>query len=266
MLLMVFRKMNLYCIVFSYLLLSSVVVFADARRVQYKKNSFDFYRVSPAKNNIHFYWKNSQGDRYFSFKRLKEDLHSKKRTLLFATNAGIFEWGYSPLGLYVEKGRTVEKLNRRSGKGNFYAKPNGVFYISKNKAGILSTYHFSKARIKPRYATQSGPMLVRRNLIHRFFRRTSSSRKIRNGVGIDSHGRMVFVISRTPVNMYEFAEFFKRRMRCSQALYLDGNISQMYLPAIKRYDLSGNFAVIIAVSKKNRQPKKRGKPLTKPGG
>lgn len=251
---------------FSFLFLSSVTVLADAQQVQYKKNHFDYYRISPSKNNIRFYWKDAQGARYFSFKRLREDLRHKNRQLVFATNAGIFEWGYSPLGLYIEKGRTIEKLNRRSGKGNFYVKPNGVFYISKNKAGILSTRHFAKSGIQPLYATQSGPMLVRHNIIHRFFRRASKSRKIRNGVGIDSRGHMVFVISRTPVNMYQFAEFFKRRMRCSQALYLDGNISQMYLPEIKRYDLNGNFAVIIAVSKKSRQKKKAREPLTKPGG
>jgi len=241
-------KINLYLLAGLLLTISSFVFSGEMQRIQYKKATYDLYRVAPAKKNIHFYWKDRSGKRYFSFKSLKKRLRKRGRKLIFAMNAGIFEWGYSPLGLYIERGRRVENLNRRSGTGNFYVKPNGVFYITKTKAGILSTRHFAKSRIKPRYATQSGPMLVRHNIIHRRFSRTSKSRKIRNGVGIDRRGRMVFVISRKPVNMYQFAEFFRNKMRCSNALYLDGHISKMYLPGIKRNELDGNFAVIIAAS------------------
>ncbi len=239
------------------LIVSGFAYSSEMRRMYYKKNSYDLYRVAPARKNIHFYWKDRRGNRYFSFKRLKSNLRKRGRKLIFATNAGIFEWGYSPLGLYIEKGRRIESLNRRSGTGNFYVKPNGVFYIAKNRAGILSTRKFAKSGIRARYATQSGPMLVRHNIIHRRFSRKSKSRKIRNGVGIDRRGRMVFVISRTPVNMYQFAEFFRNRMRCANALYLDGHISKMYLPGIKRNELQGNFAVIIAASERIKKQRRR---------
>ena len=237
-------------------LLSTFAGWSDVQRIKYKNVSYDVYRVNPKTDDIRFYWKNKQGERYFSFSNLKKSLLARGRKLIFATNAGIFEWGYSPLGLYVERGKKIEKLNRLSGRGNFYVKPNGVFFITKKGAGILSTRHYAKAGIKPRYATQSGPLLVRHNIIHRRFRRKSSSAKIRNGVGIDRKGRMVFAISSSRVNMYHFAEFFKKRMQCANALYLDGNISRMYLPAIKRNDLGGTFAVIIAASKKIKKHKK----------
>jgi len=243
-------KMNSNIVLFLLMSLSmnSYASFNHNFSVNYKNNSYDVYRVSPSNKNIRFFWKNKQGERYFSFRSLKSDLARVGRKLVFATNAGIFEWGYTPLGLYVEKGRRINKLNRRRGSGNFYVKPNGVFYISSKRAGILSTRDYAKRKIKPLYATQSGPMLVRHAVIHRRFSRRSKSLYVRNGVGIDNKGRMVFVISRSPVNMYRFAEFFKKRMRCSNALYLDGSISKMYLPALKRKQLGGNFAVIIAVS------------------
>ena len=100
------------------------------------------------------------------------------------------------------------------------------------------------------YANQSGPMLVINKRIHPVFRSRSDSLYIRNGVGIDDRGRVVFAISNEPVNFYTFARFFKQKMRCHNALYLDGNISRMYLPKKGRRSLDGNFAVIFAVTRK----------------
>ena len=42
-----------------------------------------------------------------------------------------------PIGLYVENGRTLRKLNRRNGPGNFHLKPNGVFFIDGAKGGVM---------------------------------------------------------------------------------------------------------------------------------
>jgi len=44
-------------------------------------------------------------------------------------NAGMYEADQSPLGLFIVDGRVARPLNLRSGSGNFYLKPNGVFWV-----------------------------------------------------------------------------------------------------------------------------------------
>lgn len=220
-----------------------------AKRINYRGVSYDLYIVHPRKDDIRFFWKDEDGDLFASFGAVRRWLRKKGRKLLFATNGGIFEWGLQPLGLYIENRRVKVKPNYRKGKGNFYLQPNGVFYVNRHHAGVMTMRAYRKLRPKAHFATQSGPMLVLNRRIHPIFRRRSNSRYIRNGVGIDRYGRIIFAISNRPVNFYTFSSLFKHRLHCINALYLDGNISRMYLPQKKRHDLGGNFAVIIGVSK-----------------
>jgi hypothetical protein len=44
-----------------------------------------------------------------------------------------------PVGLYVEQGRELVHVNTRSGYGNFPLKPNGIFYVSGDKAAVAET-------------------------------------------------------------------------------------------------------------------------------
>ncbi len=90
----------------------------------------------------------------------------------------------------------------------------------------------------PRLATQSGPMLLDRGLIPDIaaFRPTSTSRFVRNGVCAPTQQEAVFVISEDPVTFFEFAQFFRDRLACSDALYLDGSISSLYAPQLGRAD------------------------------
>ena len=59
--------------------------------------------------------------------------------------------------------------------------------------------------------------------------RYSSQRrlKIRNGVGINKHGNVVFLLSQQATNFYDFACYAKAKL--NQLLYLDGTISHMYM-------------------------------------
>jgi len=41
------------------------------------------------------------------------------------------------------------------------------------------------------------------------------------------------VISDKPVNFYEFAHFFKDELQCTDALYLDGVVSAIYVEDLK---------------------------------
>ena len=43
----------------------------------------------------------------------------------------------TPLGLFIQNGKTLSPLNTRSGSGNFYLKPNGVFYITTDNNSVV---------------------------------------------------------------------------------------------------------------------------------
>jgi uncharacterized protein YigE (DUF2233 family) len=136
----------------------------------------------------------------------------------------------------VEDGKQLKKLNRRNGGGNFHLKPNGVFYVKDGKPGVMETEAFAKSGIKPDYASQSGPMLVINGKIHPKFSETGTSRKLRNGVGIDAAGRAYFVISENAVTFWEFASLFRDELKTDNALFFDGSVSSLYAPEINRND------------------------------
>ena len=76
----------------------------------------------------------------------------------------------SPVGLYVEDGRELARVNTNAGPGNFHMRPNGVFYVTGEVAAIVETRSFIKQNLRVEFATQSGPMLVIDGKIHpRFF-------------------------------------------------------------------------------------------------
>jgi uncharacterized protein YigE (DUF2233 family) len=167
---------------------------------------------------------------------LARDLKQQGKTLSFAMNAGMFDENQRPIGLYIENGKQTKKLNRRSGSGNFHLKPNGVFYINKGEADVMETEAFARSGLKPEFASQSGPMLVVNGKIHPKFSPTGTSRKLRNGVGVDAAGRLSFVISENAVTFWEFASLFKDDLQAENALFFDGSVSSLYAPEINRND------------------------------
>jgi uncharacterized protein YigE (DUF2233 family) len=65
--------------------------------------------------------------------------------MLFATNAGMFDSNLKPVGLYVEQGRELVHANTKSGRGNFHMMPNGIFYISADRAPSRRRKPFSSS-------------------------------------------------------------------------------------------------------------------------
>lgn len=172
--------------------------------------------------------------RYFS--ALSQALATENKSLKFAMNAGMFDENQRPIGLYVEDGKQAKKLNRRNGAGNFHLKPNGVFYIVDGKPAVLDSESYARSGIKPQFASQSGPMLVINGEIHPKFSASGTSRKIRNGVGINADGNAVFAISDTAVTFHEFASLFRDQLMCRNALFFDGSVSGLYAPELGRND------------------------------
>lgn len=60
---------------------------------------------------------------------------------------------------------------------------------------------------------------------------------------------LLFAMSKVVINLYDFATYFKQK-GCKNALYLDGFVSQTYLPNQVWKKLDGNFGVIIGETKK----------------
>lgn len=170
---------------------------------------------------------------------------------VFAMNAGMYHKDFTPVGLYVEDGSEQSPLNLADAPGNFFMKPNGVFYVDQDgHAGVLESAAYAAAGISPKLATQSGPMLVIDGNVHPRFEENGTSRHIRNGVGADGDKRAVLAISLGPVSLGSFARMFRDELGCTNALFFDGAISALHNG--KSYLVGGQYPAgpMLAVRKK----------------
>ena len=198
--------------------------------ITFRQATYVVLRVDLRAASIKTLWKNPAGAPYVS---LDEAYRQNGGDLLALTNAGIYSAGHAPEGLHVEGGVTLSPLNLNGGEGNFYWKPNGVFYVAGDGAGIVGSEKFDSAGVRAgvREATQSGPLLVVDGEVNQSLKPDSQSLYVRNGVGVKSPEEVYVVISEGEVNLHDFASVFKEQLHCRDALYLDGCVSQMYLPA-----------------------------------
>jgi uncharacterized protein YigE (DUF2233 family) len=198
--------------------------------------------------DIRVFHADAAGRVYGDFAPLAAGLQADGKRLAFAMNAGMYQVDRSPVGLCVTAGRERHRLNQTNAKGNFYLKPNGVFYIDGSGAHIKETGAYAKLKARPREATQSGPLLVAHGRLHPRFTADSRSRLPRNGVGLSADRKQVFfVMADSFVNLYEFARFFRDHLKTPDALYMDGAISRLYAPELKRDDWGPRMGPIIGV-------------------
>ncbi|WP_345370277.1 phosphodiester glycosidase family protein [Algivirga pacifica] len=225
--------------------------FAQAQEVLFKGKKYMVQKVYLPDGNLRMHWNTSAKSPLRSFENVRQLLQEEGREMHFVTNGGIFKPGLVPEGLYVENGKQLVSLNLEEGRGNYYLKPNGVFYIDQQWRGavIPSEQYLNIDTTQVKYALQSGPMLLIDGEIHPVFNPESTSRYIRSGVGVKGEDA-IFVISKVPVTFYEFASFFKKIMKCDNALYLDGAISEMYQKDVsKQGRRHADFSVMISESK-----------------
>lgn len=208
---------------------------------------FTVVRVDPDVENLQVFWGDEQGQPFKRFDKLSAWLQGKGKTLVFAMNAGMYHPDLSPVGLLVVDGKEASPLNTSSGRGNFFLKPNGVFLLSQSGPRVVETSEYPGLAKGIRLATQSGPLLLRNGVIHPAFSVTSTSRLIRNGVGVCGR-TAVFVIADQPVTFYEMAVFFRDTLHCKDALYLDGVVSSLYSTDLKRNDGTTDLGPIVGVT------------------
>ena len=214
--------------------------------------------VDARTEQMELFLRDDSGQALKSFAAVEGYLTNRGQTLVFGMNAGMFQRDFSPVGLCVTGGRELAPLNTNSGYGNFFMKPNGVFLMTDTGSRVIETSEYPKLKSRVALATQSGPLLVHSGRIHPVFNTNSTSRVIRNGVGVSSAGKVVFGISEEPVNLHEFAMLFRDVLRCPNALYLDGVISSLHAPALKRSDKKTELGPIIGVVESNRGVRKNG--------
>jgi uncharacterized protein YigE (DUF2233 family) len=75
------------------------------RSGEYAHNAYTVCEVDLAKHTVRLYWKRSDGTPYAYLSKLPRALEREAGTLLFATNAGMFDPALKPVGLYVEQGQ-----------------------------------------------------------------------------------------------------------------------------------------------------------------
>jgi uncharacterized protein YigE (DUF2233 family) len=220
------------------------------REVRFENANFLVVDVNLQRAKLELHWRNPAGDPFLNFGALEDYLTASGQRVLAVMNAGIFDTNSRPLGLHIERGKVLRRLNsRRSGYGNFYLQPNGVFFLEKTKSGIvqarlLSTIAFERNHPEIREAntsatnvleaTQSGPMLVIDGRINSAFKADSGNRLIRNAIAVRSASQVKLVLTETAVNFFTLARFLRDQLGCANALYLDGNISNLNVPGTNK--------------------------------
>ena len=210
--------------------------------------------VDPSKFRIVLAYREGGGGVYGSVEKAVAGLSSGSsggHLPVLAMNAGMYHADMTPVGLYVEDGAEILALNLEDGFGNFFLKPNGVFFVRDDgSAGVMETEAYGEAGISPAYATQSGPMLVIGGALHPRFLPDGTSKYIRNGVGVRADGTVVFAITRDPVSLGSFGRLFRDVAECPDALFFDGAVSSLAWGNHMEIDAGEPAGPVVAVFRK----------------
>lgn len=207
-------------------------------------------------HGLQLFWKDKDGKAYRSLEKVARK--EPNQQVLFVMNAGMYDGKRKPVGLYIEGGHELVSLNTKKpdsrfcrmpdGKKikNFCIMPNGVFYVTGDTAGLVPSEGYKGLQPTSKIATQSGPMLLIEGSINPNIEEIPGKR-IRNGVATCPDSKIAFAISNVPVTFLELTQLFRDRLGCSNALYLDGSISQIYAPNLKRFGKGDFGPMFIAV-------------------
>lgn len=216
----------------------------NARRITREclggKARFDVYLVDLDEQQLDILHNgNAKAPRPITLDQVRGAYKKSDNALQFATNGGMYMPDYGAQGLLIRAGHVEYPLNTKEQPRpftNFYSiPPNGVFYLTHSGVPGIAPRDRVPSLDSLTLATQSGPMLVLDGQLNPGLDRASeTSRKLRSGVGV-KQGRnsimgkyeMVFIISVEPINFECFARAFLY-YGCTDALYLDGVISEAY--------------------------------------
>lgn len=218
---------------------------AACEQISFEDTPFTVCTADPKENTVQLFLNDADGNPLGTFSNVEDALGSG---LSFAMNAGMYHSDRRPVGLYIENGVELAPIVTREGPGNFGLLPNGVFCLSNERAFVLESRAFEASAKKCTFATQSGPMLVIDGSLHPRFLPESTSAKVRNGVGVRNDGTIMAAISDRPVTFHHFGRLFRDVLKTPNALFLDGTISRLYAPELKRHDLGLPMGPILGVT------------------
>lgn len=227
-------------------LASEPVPGVDIRMVEHRERSFAVVTVDLRLADLALV---GQTQGLQDFDALGAWLSAQSRRLVAVTNAGIYDTSFSPLGYQVEQGVEVHRLNTSTGHGNFYLKPNGVFFIDEAGAHVVETSACCQATGDVRLATQSGPLILSGSQLHPALRERSPNLELRSGVGVSDAHTVHLVISDGVVRFWDLATLFRDVLGCTDALYLDGVISALRAEGLPAHlQVSGRYGGMLVVS------------------
>lgn len=220
------------------------------RSIIFEDLPFTLCTATPGRHSIRTVLAGSDGAPLRSFDALSKASTIDPQEVAFAMNAGMFEDDGTPTGYFVQRGNRIAELDRADGSGNFYLKPNGVFYGTGDTWEVRSTNDFlNNVLDRPEFGTQSGPMLVVDGVLHPAITQDGDSKLVRNAVGVDWKGRAQFVISNAPVSFGKVARLYRDKLEVKNALYLDGNVSALWNPAAGRMDSGTELGPMLLIEK-----------------
>jgi uncharacterized protein YigE (DUF2233 family) len=221
-------------------------------RRDFEGSAFTICRYDRRRHDIALFLDGRAG-RLRSLAALETELGPRAARLRFAMNAGMYDETGGPIGLYVAEGRQRRAINRRSGAGNFHLLPNGVFTIAADgRPAILAAARYDPGS-RPRWATQSGPMLVIDGALHPAIQANGQSLHVRNGVGVPDENVAWFAISEEPVSFGRLARLLRDELGCRNALYLDGSVSSLWDRPAGRRDGHSELGPLVAVFTREEQ-------------
>jgi hypothetical protein len=135
-------------------------------------------------------------------------------------NASFFDEQSRPLGLIIEKGALIQKVQRG---GNLLT---GIFQLSRDNVSIISRDQFSQTKIFE--AIQAGPRLLSNGALVAGLKEEDISGR-RSGICIDKKKRVIFYAVTAPLFGISIREVQLRLIQqdigCIDALNLDGGSS-----------------------------------------
>lgn len=251
------QRLIMVTIALAALTLGTILILAQTRRAedaachtrQFEGSRFIVCAFDTRRTHIQLASRGADGAYLRSFDALARKLGADAGHVRFAMNAGMFNDAGAPIGLYVEDGVQGQRIALADGPGNFHMKPNGVFWQDSEGALHLDTSeNYAQLAPHPRWASQSGPMLVIDGALHPRFAADGASHFIRNGVGVRDAHTAFFVISTDAVSFGRFARLFRDNLHTPNALFFDGSVSSLWAPNLNRHDdghLLGPMVVVL---------------------
>ncbi|MEM9054134.1 MAG: phosphodiester glycosidase family protein [Pseudomonadota bacterium] len=216
--------------------------------VEHGGDAYTICTYSVRMHDIRLFHSDANGEPYRQFNILGRELDEQGETLIFAMNGGMYHEDRSPVGFYRDSYGDQANVNTNDGPGNFHLKPNGVFWLGHEQAGITESQAYLDAGTDPLFATQSGPMLLIEGALHPGLNPDGTSHRRRNGVGVSADGETVyFAISDAIVTFHDFATLFRDVIGVPNALFLDGQVSRIYAPEIERNEIGSDLGPIVGV-------------------